>query len=43
MEEHKLFHPIAIGGLRALAEVAAPANDGEMVEKAGAAGGVVTP
>ncbi len=43
MEQYELPDPVAIGCLRAAAEMAPPANDGELVEKARAAGGVVTP
>jgi hypothetical protein len=43
MEQNELPGPVAIGSLRAAAEMAPPANDGDLVEKAGAASGVVTP
>jgi hypothetical protein len=43
MEQYELLDPVAIGALRAAAEMASPTNDGKMVEKAGAAGGVATP
>lgn len=43
MEQNELAGPVEIGALCAGAEMATPANDGNLLKKAGAASGVATP
>jgi hypothetical protein len=43
VEQNELADPIAIGLLGVAAEMAAPANDGNLVEQPGPVGGCVTP
>jgi hypothetical protein len=43
VEQDELTNPVAIGLLGIAAEVAAPANDGNLVEQAGTVSGRLTP